>query len=97
MMLDLNPRYQNIVQTILKKYLPNKTVWVYGSRIKGTSHGGSDLDLVVISEISAEKLSQLRAALSDSDLPILVDILDWESIPDAFKSEIEKAHEVFLF
>jgi predicted nucleotidyltransferase len=95
MMLDLKPDYQKMVQRILQTYLPGKTVWVYGSRINGQSHDGSDLDLVVKSPVTVDELSRVRAAFSDSHIPISVDILDWENIPAAFKIEIEKAHQVF--
>lgn len=92
-MLDLNPRYLAIVRKILEEHVPGKTVWVFGSRIKGTAHDGSDLDLVVFDE-ELEKISVLRNAFSESALPILVDIADWSSIPDSFKAEIEKWHEI---
>lgn len=97
-MLDLNPKYTAIIRQILTKHIPNQTVWVYGSRIKGTSHEGSDLDLVIMPSPrtpSTEQLSTLKAAFSESDLPILIDITDWENIPDHFKSEIEKTHAIF--
>ncbi len=97
-MLDLNPKYAAIVQQILAKHIPNQTVWIYGSRIKGTAHEGSDLDLVIMPSPhtpSTEQLSALKAAFSESNLPILVDIINWESIPTHFKSEIEKMHIVF--
>jgi len=94
-MLNLDPKYAAIVQKILSEHIPNKTVWVYGSRIKGKSHEGSDLDLVIVSEISGEELSAVRNAFSESNLPILVDILDWSTLPENFKSEIENAHEIF--
>jgi predicted nucleotidyltransferase len=96
-MLDLEPRYVAIVKKILAAHIPAKVVWVYGSRVKGTAHAGSDLDLVVIdsdANLSPEILSALRAAFSESDLPISVDILNWTNIPDVFKDEIEKMHEI---
>lgn len=95
MMLDLDPKYLAMVRKILVEHLPHKSVWVYGSRIKGKSHNGSDLDLVVVSSITQQQLSAVREALSESNLPISVDLMDWASIPEKFKSEIENAHEVF--
>lgn len=93
-MVHLDPRYLAIIKKILAEQVPGETVWVYGSRIKeGTSHEGSDLDLVVL-DVTPEKLSALRAAFSRSALPILVDIMDWLSIPETFKGEIKKRHEV---
>ena len=94
-MLNLDPKYIQIIRKILSKHIPDKIVWVYGSRIKNKSHPGSDLDLAIRSSVKQEQVSALRAAFSDSHLPILIDILDWESIPEQFKSEIEKEHEIF--
>ena len=96
-MLDLNSEYVAMVQHILATHIPHKTVWVYGSRIKGSAHDGSDLDLAVIDPISEKTLSVLRNAFSDSNLPILVDVYSWKNIPAAFKIEITRAHEIFEF
>jgi predicted nucleotidyltransferase len=48
-MLDLDPNQLAIVQEILAKYLPNKEVWAFGSRVKGTAKPLSDLDLSIFS------------------------------------------------
>lgn len=98
-MLNLNPTDLAILQSILKQYVPNSIVWAFGSRVKGTAHEGSDLDLVIINpadeRILQENLSEMREALSESDLPFLVDVLDWAEIPEKFREEIKKHHEVF--
>jgi uncharacterized protein len=97
-MLDLEKKYIELIKKMLARHVPDKAVWVYGSRIKGTAHAGSDLDLVVMDSSEdttpQKQLSALRASLSESDLPILVDVLNWSDIPDAFKNEIEAVHEV---
>jgi len=96
-MIDLDPDYLRIIKKILATHVPDKTVWVYGSRIKGTAHAGSDLDLVILDtkeNPQSEIVSTLRAAFSRSGLPILVDILNWSDLPEEFKEEIEKNHEV---
>lgn len=91
-MLDLRPEWLEIVRTLISAHIPYAEVWAYGSRVQGTSHEGSDLDLVVrnpsdLSEPQAN-LSSLRVALSESNLPILVDVLDWALIPKSFRQEI---------
>jgi predicted nucleotidyltransferase len=95
-MLNLNEKYIKIIKDILLTHIPTTIVWAYGSRVKGLSHQGSDLDLVIISDEDTphETLAVLREAFTDSELPILVDILDWNSIPDHFKQEIKKEHFV---
>ncbi len=42
--LDVKPRHREQIERLLREYLPGVEVWVYGSRINGRSHEGSDLD-----------------------------------------------------
>lgn len=93
-MLDLRPEWLVVVRRILAERLPEAEVLAYGSRVNGTSHDGSDLDLVVRNPVDPGRLfpslNELREAFSESRLPILVDILDWATIPDDFRAEIMK-------
>ena len=70
----------------------------YGSRVTGNAHDGSDLDLVMIHpefpDQPQDNGSELRSALIESNIPILVDVLDWARIPEAFKAEIIKNYVV---
>lgn len=96
--LDLPPAYLAELQGLFRAHVPDAEVWAYGSRLKGGSHATSDLDLVVRNPLDPMKawagLWELRQALSESDLPILVDLLDWASIPERFREEISRAHVV---
>ncbi|WP_035559226.1 nucleotidyltransferase domain-containing protein [Hymenobacter sp. IS2118] len=98
-MLDLNPRYVAMLQEVLARHLPPAVaVWAYGSRVNGNAHEGSDLDLVLrgadLQEIPAGVLSQLREALTDSNLPIFVDVHDWALLPASFHPRILNRYEV---
>ncbi len=57
---------------------------------------GSDLVLRNPTNPTAPQrnLTALAAAFADSNLPILVDVIDWARAPDAFRREIERAHAV---
>lgn len=92
-MLDLDQNILTELQDILAKHIPNINVFVYGSRVKGRSYPGSDLDLVLIAPyekpIEKSTLYELRNALEESNIPILVDFLDWAQMPESFKSEIK--------
>ena len=91
-MLDLRPAWLETVRRLLALHLPDAEVWAYGSRVNGTAHEGSDLDLVARNPVDLNlrqsSLSDLREAFSESDLPILVDILDWALIPESFHQEV---------
>ncbi|MBC7424926.1 MAG: nucleotidyltransferase domain-containing protein [Bacteroidia bacterium] len=75
-------------------------VWAYGSRVKGTAHSGSDLDLVIRSQnlkrIPSDIFSQLKETIHDSTIPILIDIKDWATIPESFHKNILQQYEVFF-
>lgn len=94
--LELPESYLHTLKQLLQAYVPDAEVWAYGSRVSGHAHKTSDLDLVLRNpaDLSApqKKLVELRAALSESDMPILVDVMDWSRIPQAFRDEIERAH-----
>jgi len=91
--LHLPARYLTIVQDILRRYLPQAEVWAYGSRVNGDHYDASDLDLVARRPDDLTRrqpdLDEVAAAFSDSDLPILVQIVDWARIPLSFREEIQ--------
>lgn len=97
-MLDLRPEWLEIVRNLLAAHLPDAEVWAYGSRVQGTSHEGSDLDLVARNPNDLSKpqhdIYSLQEALSQSNLPILVDVLDWACAPESFRDEIVRGGTV---
>lgn len=99
--IHLPERYRLMVLDAVKRYIPMAEVWAYGSRVRGDWHEASDLDLVVrfpktlAASQSFSKLEQLREALSESALPIFVQIVDWDRIPEAFQEEIRACHARF--
>lgn len=95
-MLDLTDKHLSAITAILRKLVPDYEVWAYGSRINGTGHAGSDLDLVIVGKdkIGWQQMAKLKAAFEDSNLPFSVDVLDWNAIPDNFKESIKKKYEV---
>lgn len=89
--LFIKPQYLQILLDVFKNYCPDAEIWAYGSRINGDAHEASDLDLVVKSFNDVNKsLSELRELINDSDIPIIVDILEFDKIPFSFQKEIEK-------
>ncbi len=96
--IDLKPESLKTIRELLKAYVPKAEVWAYGSRVDGTGHDASDLDLALRNtdnlEEAQEKLFELREALRESNVTILVDVLDWARMPARFHREIEKAHVV---
>ena len=100
-MLNLDAKYLNIICPLLAQYVPDMTVWAYGSRVNGQAHESSDLDLVVINTLHPDKpqveLLALRQAFHDSHLPIRIDIHDWARLSEHFRAEIKQQYEVIRF
>jgi len=96
--LNLKPEHLAILRQILHQYLPEAEIWAYGSRINGAGHDTSDLDLVARNRtdlsLPLPGFFDIKEALSQSNLPILVDIIDWALIPETFHREIEKRYIV---
>ncbi|QVL48394.1 MAG: nucleotidyltransferase domain-containing protein [Thiocapsa sp.] len=69
--LDLSPRHLGELRRLIAAYLPNSEVWAYGSRVNGTGHDTSDLDLAVRNpqDLKARQptaFRELKDALSES-------------------------------
>lgn len=92
-MINLKQEYLNELNQIFQKYCPNAEIWAYGSRINGDSHSGSDLDLTVKSFNEDNKyLSDLKDLLNDSDIPFLIDITEYDKLPETFQKEIKNGY-----
>ena len=89
--LQLNDNDLAIVKNILKQNLPNLTVFAFGSRTKMTAKPYSDLDLVVMTDtlLDLATMASLKDDFAESDLVFKVDISDWASLSDEFKSRIQ--------
>ena len=90
--LHLPEKYRQAIGLLLQQYIPHADVWAYGSRVNGDYYDASDLDLVVrfpaSQALQGRDLEGLREAFSESNIPIFVQILDWDRIPEAFRQEI---------
>ncbi len=95
--LDIDDEDQTILIDLLNQYLPNTEIWLYGSRIKGTSRHNSDLDMVVFTEDNqAMAVFYLKEAFDESDLPFRVDLFTWNNVPKSFHENIKAQHIVLI-
>lgn len=95
-MIDISKDNLEIVLSILKKFVPNSEIRVFGSRYNGTSKKYSDLDIAIVSdkELDWELISDIKESFQDSDITFRVDVLDWNNTEDYFKKIIiDKGYE----
>lgn len=95
-MVDMEPRHLALLKEILRKEIPDRSVWLFGSRAKGGARPSSDADLAILGEVflGFERLGALREAFEESDLPFKVDLVDWATTSEEFRQIIERNHEV---
>lgn len=87
-MLQIETRHWEILKSILNKY-PYK-FYAYGSRVKGTARKFSDLDLCYLENIPDEVIYQIKEELEESDLPFIVELVNWKQMRPQFQELIRK-------
>jgi predicted nucleotidyltransferase len=89
--LDIHNEHAAILRSILRRYLPSGArVFVFGSRAHGGARRYSDLDLALewTQPLGLDLIGQIAEALSESDLPYKVDIVDLATVDPAFRARI---------
>jgi len=91
--IHISPSDLQIVREILKRHVPDREVWAFGSRVTSKAKPYSDLDLAVMGEspLGLSVSAALSEDFSESDLPFKVDVVDWATASPAFR-EIIKAN-----
>lgn len=86
-----------MLNDIFNSYCPKAEIWAYGSRVNGDAHDGSDLDLTVIDFGDKRcSIADLKSIFSDSNIPFLIDINEFKTLPVSFQDEI-KRNNVIIF
>ncbi len=96
----LKTKYKQILLDIFSEVSIPIEVWAYGSRVKGTAHDGSDLDLVIVTpdrkKLPVDVLMDLKEKIRESNIPILVELFDWARLPESFHKNINSCHEILF-
>lgn len=91
-MNEIAPHHLETVKAILRKHVPDREVWVFGSRATGMAKRFSDLDLAIIgsSPLTLSERAALEYDFEESELPFKVDVVDWATTKDSFREVIKK-------
>ncbi|MBI5526746.1 MAG: nucleotidyltransferase domain-containing protein [Deltaproteobacteria bacterium] len=95
-MIDIDPGHLAQIAAILGEHVPDCEIRVFGSRVGGAAARFSDIDLVLIGtrKLDRKRIEALKDAFAESDLPIMVDVLDWHAITRSFRNVIDTEYEV---
>ena len=91
--IDVEQRHYQAIKEILSSFLPYKKVIAYGSRVKWNASETSDLDLVVFNATD-KQIYEVKEAFDESNIPFIIQILNWETIPQDFKENIEQKYHI---
>lgn len=93
----LTERDIKTIEKILHCYPAIETVFIFGSRAKGSYNSGSDIDLAIMNEgITEHDIIHLKSAFEESDLPYVVDVVLYSSIKHReLKDHIDRAGKHF--
>ena len=81
MNFGLKQRDIDNIQNALIQFPEIEQALVFGSRAKGNSKPGSDVDLAVKgSKVTLETIAGLRSILNDMPLPYFFDVIDYKAI-----------------
>lgn len=94
--VDITLEHLRLVTDALQRYLPDCEVWAYGSRVSGYSWKYSDLDLVAVCRqpVNAMVKEDLLDELSETLIPYIIDLKDWNSIPQHWRDEILRCYAI---
>jgi predicted nucleotidyltransferase len=91
--IDLPEAHRQQVLEIIRRRLPDATVWVYGSRARGHARRYSDLDLMLDNRgaaIPRSVMGNLDEDFDESSLPIIVELHDMAETDATFLTRVRK-------
>ena len=89
--LDMREEHVSILRDVLRKLLPKDArVYVFGSRVCGGARRYSDLDLALdwVRPLGLDVVGEIAEALSESDIPYKVDVVDLATVTPEFRARI---------
>jgi predicted nucleotidyltransferase len=94
--LGLDPQDVAMLLAILNRSVPQAEIWAFGSRVSGKARPFSDLDIVILQDkpMNRRTATELNGALSESRLPVKVDVVEWGKISPDFRKIVRKNHVV---
>jgi uncharacterized protein len=88
--MALDKKYQQQLISIIKKYVPKCTIYLFGSRARNQEKQGSDIDLAVDAgnKIPREHILKILVEIEDTTIPMSIDLVDINDVSDDFKKQI---------
>ena len=75
---------------IFYKYIPNCTIYLFGSRAIGKERSGSDVDIAIDAgkKIPHDIILKILIDIDETTIPMKVDLVDLYNVSEDFKKEV---------
>lgn len=88
----LSDKYKNILITIIRKYLPECKIYLFGSRATGDQTKYSDVDIAIDSGevLDLNIIGKIKSEIEESKIPFFVDLVDLNNVDNRMRDQILK-------
>ena len=88
--MSLKEKYKKELLSIIHKYIPNCSVYLFGSRAIDKEYPGSDIDIAldIGEKISPDIISKILIDIEDTHIPMEIDLVDLYIAPEELKKNI---------
>ena len=88
----LEEEYKKKIVGILSVLFPDATIYLFGSRARGTARERSDIDIAIDAKdkLRPARISEARDMLAESNIPYTIEIVDLHSVSESMRDNILK-------
>jgi uncharacterized protein len=88
--MELNLEYKKKIVAVLSALFPNATIYLFGSRARGTHYERSDIDIALDTGIRLEQVDvgEARDMLNESNIPYKIDVVDVRGVHESMRKNI---------
>jgi predicted nucleotidyltransferase len=79
-----------LLKSILKPLQASSKLFLFGSRARGDFKKYSDIDLLIVGDVSQQMLSEVKEALEESSLPYKVDLVLEKDLAPSYQENIRR-------
>lgn len=92
----LKTKYKDFLQKKSREFFPNENVkiFIFGSSLEKEKF--NDIDLGIMGDFEEKLIYELRDALEQSNLPYLVDVVNFNQVSEDFKNFVLNQKLVWL-
>ena len=90
--MTIETQYKQLLIDTIHSQIPGCSIWLFGSRARKTNKPGADIDLAINAGrvLTMQEVFRIKDAISESNIPVFVDIVDIRNVDDDFLNHIKK-------